>query len=248
MRIKVNFVGTEELVPINNNHLLTSYIHKCLGVNNKYHDTVNNYSISQISGGKMNSDKETLNYKNGAFFVVSSLDLEFINTLMIGIMTNKEGIGYGLFFNNFDTIQEKFVDGWNNFATLSPFLMDDKEKSLNNDGKRVFLTMRDENFVENVENYLKTKISAIDEKLDISNFKINIDVNHTSHKVKTIMMKKKKKDGTMINVKNVANQCHISIFTNKKVAELLYNIGIGKSTGCGFGSIYKTENRELYYV
>ena len=48
------------------------------------------------------------------------------------------------------------------------------------------------------------------------------------------------------NVINKANQCQISIYTNKKIAELLYNIGIGQSTGSGFGVIYKTENHKLY--
>ena len=50
------------------------------------------------------------------------------------------------------------------------------------------------------------------------------------------------------NVINHANQCHISIHTNKKVAELLYNIGLGQSTGSGFGTIYKTENHKTYKI
>ena len=48
------------------------------------------------------------------------------------------------------------------------------------------------------------------------------------------------------NVVNYANSCHINVYTNRKVAELLYNIGLGQSTGSGFGTIYKTENRSFY--
>ena len=32
----------------------------------------------------------------------------------------------------------------------------------------------------------------------------------------------------------------------KELAELIYNIGLGQSTGSGFGTIYKTENHSLY--
>ena len=58
-----------------------------------------------------------------------------------------------------------------------------------------------------------------------------------SNRIKTIMVN---------NVKNVVNQCQVDIKCNKYVAELIYNLGIGQSTGCGFGTIYKTENRKLY--
>ena len=68
------------------------------------------------------------------------------------------------------------------------------------------------------------------------NFDVKIP-EHVNHKVSKVIVK---------NVLNLANTCHISIHTNKKVAEILYNIGIGQSTGCGFGTIYKTENKTLY--
>lgn len=33
---------------------------------------------------------------------------------------------------------------------------------------------------------------------------------------------------------NYANQCQVSISCDKKIAELIYNIGLGQSTGSGF--------------
>jgi CRISPR/Cas system endoribonuclease Cas6 (RAMP superfamily) len=61
--------------------------------------------------------------------------------------------------------------------------------------------------------------------------------NNPSHKVKRIMVK---------NVINYANQCHISIKCKKEVANLLFNIGVGQSTGSGFGTIYNTRNHKMY--
>ena len=80
------------------------------------------------------------------------------------------------------------------------------------------------------------KLSKIDSSLDLSDFNIVIPKNN-SHKVKKIVVK---------NVINKANSCHINVHANKNVVELLYNIGIGQSTGSGFGTIYKTENHHLY--
>jgi len=48
------------------------------------------------------------------------------------------------------------------------------------------------------------------------------------------------------NVINHASSIQISVKTNKAVASKLYNLGLGQSTGSGFGTIYKTENYELY--
>ena len=60
---------------------------------------------------------------------------------------------------------------------------------------------------------------------------------HVHHKVKKVLVK---------NVINKANYCHVSIYTNKEVAKILYHIGLGQSTGSGFGTIYKTENHSIY--
>ena len=99
-----------------------------------------------------------------------------------------------------------------------------------------FITLNDENFEGELQRYLINKLSKIDAKLDLSDFEVKIPKND-NHKIKKILVK---------NVINMANSCHINIHTNKRVAELLYNIGLGQSTGSGFGTIYKTENHHLY--
>lgn len=232
MRIKIYLSANTSEVPVNHQRFLNSYIHKCLGVNNEYHDAKNNYAISALMGGFLNKEKQTVDFKRGAFFIVSSIDMVFLNKILIGAMQNPN-FGFGMTLKNVEHItNEKFLDGWNHFTTLTPFII--KEKV--NEKKYSFITLMDNNFEKKVKNYLINKISKINSKLDLSDFDIRIP-NHEAHKVKSVMVK---------NVVNKANKCQISIHTNKKVAELLYNIGIGQSTGSGFGTIYKTENRLLY--
>jgi len=231
MRIKINFTKNTEPVRIDNQSQVNGYIHKCLGDNNQYHDNVSDYCISSLMGGKLNEDRKTLSFDNGGYITVSSLNNEFINTLLMGILT-KPDLMCGMKFAGVDPIDERFIDGWNHFATLSPLIIKEYETK----EKYRFVTMNEPNFNDKIKNYLIKKISKINPKLDLSDFDVVIP-NNPSHKVKRIMVK---------NVVNYANQCHISIKCKKEVANLLFNIGLGQSTGSGFGTIYNTRNHKMY--
>lgn len=230
MRIKVNFTKNTTPVPIVNQAIMNSYTHKCLGPNNKYHDTPSDYCISSLMGGKLDAAEQTLSFEKGGYIIISSLDQEFIDTMILGIIKNQT-IGFGMKFCGIDHIQEKFYNGYNKFATLSPFIIKIKEGD-----ESVFVTLHDPDFEEILEEYLKFKINKIKPNWNLKHFRAYVPDNDT-HKVKTIMVK---------NVKNLANQCHVVLDCNKEVAELLYNIGIGKSTGSGFGTIYTVDNHHIY--
>lgn len=228
MRIKINYSKNTSDVSIYNQSLLNSYIHKCIGINNKYHNTKSDYNISHLYGGKLNKVNNTLEFKNGGYFVVSSNDGELVNKVLVGILNNQE-LFSGMKFSGVDYVEEQFYNGWNHFATLSPILIKQGGG---------FLKLTSDDFEIKVQSYLINKLSKINSKLDLSDFKVKIPKHHT-HKVKKVLVK---------NVINLANQCQISIHTNKKVAKLLYNIGVGQSTGSGFGTVYKTENRKQYII
>lgn len=254
MRIKVNFSPNTEEVP-NNNSVMLEYVHRCLGRDNEYHDKASSYNVSHFYGGDLIEGKTNLlNFPKGGYFVISSTDDKFINSFLLGLLNNSE-ISYGMKYKNIQHMKENLLDGWNHFATLSPFIIkkiiSKKEYSfltLNGEYKRVdgkYCLTKDEgyDFQQVVKNYLVNKLSKIDNAIDLSSLIVKIDEvdkngkKHNKHKVKTVFVN---------HVLNYANQCQLSIFCSKKVAELLYNIGIGQSTGAGFGTIYKTENHHLY--
>jgi len=231
MRIIFEFTENTSLVPINNQSYMNYYIQKCLGDNNKYHDSKNDYSISSLYGGKLTDDELHLSFKNGGIIVVTSKNEEFLNTLICGVMSNKE-LKWGMKFDKINFISEIFRNGWNHFATLSPFII----KKYIDKKNYTFSTLNDSDFVDTVKKHIIKKLSKIYNGINLTDFDVKI-INHPSHKVKKIMVK---------NVKNEANQCQVSIFCSSDVAEKIYNLGIGQSTGSGFGTIYKTENRDKY--
>jgi CRISPR-associated endoribonuclease Cas6 len=231
MRIKITYSPNNTPVPISNQHMLNAYIHKSLGRDNEYHDIKSNYNISHLYGGKLDIKTNTLDFSRGGYIIISSLDTGFINSLLIGIINNPV-LFHGMSFNGVEHINETFMDGWNHFITLSPFII----KEYVDKKKYKFYTLKDDGFEKVVKDYLVNKVSMINPKLDLSDFEVLIP-KHEHHKVKSILVK---------NVINRGSHCQISIKTNKAVAELLYNIGIGQSTGSGFGCIYKTENHSTY--
>lgn len=232
MRIIIRFSKTEELVPINNQSYVNYYIYKkCLGDNNVYHDAKSNYCISSIQGGKLTSDKKNLKFDNGGFIVVTSKDETFLNDLIGGVMNNPK-LNWGMEYVNIEFVRENFTDGWNHFATLSPFII----KKNNGYKSYSFSTMNDVDFIQTIHNHLVKKINNRYPHIDTTELKVRVN-SHPSHKIKLIRVK---------NVENETNQCHISLFCDKTLAEIIYNMGIGQSTGSGFGTIYKTENHKIY--
>lgn len=231
MRIKFNFTKNTTPVNINNQSDVNYYIHKCLGENNPYHDAKNDYSISNLQGGKLIKGTKNLQFDNGGFITVTSLNTNFINDIIGGIMSNPQ-MKWGMVFKSIDFINENFINGWNHFATLSPFII----KKYVDKNTYSFATINDDDFNNIVKNHIVNKLTKIYPGIKLENFDVQIK-SHPSHKVTKVRVK---------NVLNIGNQCHVSIFTTKDVAEKIYNLGLGQSTGSGFGTIYKTENRSKY--
>lgn len=231
MRIKINFTQTNEVLNINNQEIVNSYIHKCLGKNNEYHNSKNNYNVSMLMGGTLTDDKKFVMYKNGAYIIISSLDMEFINKILIGSMNNL--VFYkDMKFKHIEYINEDLISGWNNFHTVSPFII----KKYINKKQYTFSKITDSDFKDVVKSHIINKVSKIISNADTS--KIDVIIHeHKSNKVKKCIIH---------GVENYGNRCNISIKCDKNIAELLYNIGLGQSCGSGFGCLCKTENIKLY--
>lgn len=235
MRIIVNYTKNTSPVPTDNQKYINSYIHKCLGKDNEYHNSVSNYNISKLLGSTYNPDTKTLDFPNGGRIIISTKDNEFLNLILTGIMTNPALI-CGMEYVNIDFINETFYDGYNQFFTLSPILIKEKTE----EGKYRYVTINDPDFEEIITSRTLRKLETINAKenlgLNLKNFKMVLSTNG-KNKTRKVAVK---------NVVNVANECILTITCNKKVAELLYNIGIGQSTGSGFGCVCKIENIHKY--
>jgi CRISPR/Cas system endoribonuclease Cas6 (RAMP superfamily) len=66
--------------------------------------------------------------------------------------------------------------------------------------------------------------------LDLSKFDLVV-LDKPINKVRVIKVRE---------VYNYASVCNVDITCSKEISEILFNVGLGNSTGSGFGTIYKT--------
>lgn len=234
MRFIVNFTKNTETVPVYNQKFLNYYVHKCLGINNEYHDNHSDYNISMLIGGIYSKKTKSLDFPDGARIVVSSYDLNFLEKLMSGFDSNPDFF-WGMKYNYADYISESVYNDVNHFYTISPILI---KNSINK--KTNFVTIENENFDSVITEKTMNKLIKINEKknlnLDLSNFNI-VSAKNNKGRLKFVKVK---------NFVNVASHTILSITANKEVTSLIYNLGLGDSTGSGFGCICNIENINKY--
>ena len=147
---------------------------------------------------------------------------------------NHRQFSYGMTLSDIEHMNEEMHDGWNHFSTITPILLkrEGKVKSRND-----YWKIGDEGFAMRLKEHLVNKLTKIDPALNMNGFELLVP-ERPFNKVKRVMIK---------NVPNYASNCWVSIKCSKKIATMIYHLGLGQSTGCGFGSICLNSNRELYY-
>ena len=218
MVIKIFFKGTTEgfLKPLNPE--VNGLINKWLGEGNNYHGAFSRYCVSSMQGGKMDSNG-VLRFEDGGYINVSSDDSEFIGQLMQGILTIPEVSVSSMKFDSMDVYDFKVNNGYDIIRTISPILLSNK------DG---VITVKDDSFIETLLDKSKKKLikAGLDEK------KVNtltFELFHPENaKTKMVEIKSQKNIGSMVM---------LIVRGDKEVRRTLYELGLGKSTGFGFGAI-----------
>lgn len=229
MRLKLVFGPNDKLVP-NNMSVTNSWLHKCLGENNGYHDSHSDYCVSKLSGGELVDGGKSFNFPRGGYIIISTEDNEFMEIIMKNI--DKVELGYGMDFQIALPISEDIYDGYNFFKTMDTGLL---LKSFEN-GVEKNHTINDDDFIEILTNKTINRLRKINPRLKFDDFKIEISEN-IGNKVKRTFVGRRA---------NISSVCQLTIHSNKKVAQAIYNYGLGQSTGSGFGLVYKVENKKLY--
>lgn len=216
MIVKVIFTMPKNGIPIRNQAGLNSYIHHCLGSNNKYHDSFSDYAISSIQGGKL-QDNGILMFSDNPYIQISSENVNFITDIMQGIQKTNILL-FDMKFQRFEISNFNVGEYCDTIQTLSPILLKDK-----NDRK---ITIEDDNWLELLIAKCKSKLAH----KGIVDDSFNIVIRNRE--------KSKKRSVFVGNTFNFCTYTSLKIYGQKKTRETLYNMGLGQSTGCGFGSIF----------
>jgi CRISPR-associated endoribonuclease Cas6 len=226
MKLKIDFSPNTKVVPFDYISKLNGYLHNVLGEKNKYHDDISLYSTSFLHNGKISKDKKSLYFKNGAVWYVSSPDNKFIADFISNIYNHLD-FAFGMKLLSVNKIDDVSYDLSNKyiFYTKSPILL--KGKDTSGILKNIYYTYDDEISSDIMKDIVINKSSKMGYNFKREDFNLYFNTSYINKKIK------------FINVKGIINKssaCPVVLETsNKDIVDFVYNVGVGHSTGSGFG-------------
>ncbi|WP_159519546.1 CRISPR-associated endoribonuclease Cas6 [Sunxiuqinia indica] len=197
--------------------MLTGTIHKWLGWNEE-HGKVSLYSFSQLEGGK--ATPNGLRFERSISFFFSSHDSNLIKKLIAGIQLDST-MFHGMTVSEIILQEDPDLSDRDLFFTASP----------------IFIKRRVEEKVDHIlfddpraNTCLKETLLTKMEEAGIADESFDIRFETTYPKAGT-------KKITYNGIQNRANWCPVIIEGKPETKLFAWNVGLGNSTGIGFGAI-----------
>lgn len=220
MRLYLSTTPNIGIVSFNYQKLLTGVVHKWFGKGNDEHGDISLYSFSWL--GKAELARNGLMFPHGAEWFISIYDEELFKRTMQGVLKCPE-MFEGMIVKDIQLAEEPDLTNREVFRLASPVFV----KRTLPDGRDKHFTYDDSEVSEYMTATLRHKMEIASLKVDES-LKISFDLSYTNRKIKLMEY-----DG----IQNKANMCPIVIQGRPETKRFAWNVGIGNSTGIGFGSI-----------
>lgn len=218
MRLHIRTTANGKPVPFNYQRSLVGAFHKWLGKNDQ-HDDISLYSLSWLYGGKRRGP--ALNFPAGAVWQISTPDGEMLKKVISGIQDDPK-IDFGMEVREM-LIQHDPVFSKNvRFLVGSPVLV-----KRNEENKRIRYYLHHEVAADDLlTDTLKHKLEKAGKaQLEVS---VSFDRDYTQAHTK------------MINYNGIyikGSVCPVLIKGDPEALSFAWNVGVGNSTGIGFGSL-----------
>lgn len=220
MRLYISISPSKHLFNYNYQNRLTGAIHKWLGADNPYHGKPALHSFSVLNGSQ-SVEKRGLRFPNGARWFISASDPEFIKWLILGIQRDP------LIMEDME-VREIMIQEDPTFGTArifkvgSPVLVKQKLP----EGRVHHCVFSETAADELLTATLRTKLTKAG--LPADGVRVEFRRDHPGAKAKVIHY-----DG----IGNRANFCPVAISGSPEQLAFAWNVGVGNSTGIGFGSL-----------
>ncbi|MDR2815241.1 MAG: CRISPR-associated endoribonuclease Cas6 [Proteiniphilum sp.] len=219
MRIHIKTTPNKGLIPFNYQPKMVGTIHKWLGINN-LHGKPALYSFSWLL--KAQPTETGLDYPNGAQFFISFYDDKHMKQVIRTILHDAEMFS-GLKVLDITIQEEPDLSKQSLFHCASPILLkySDGETSKH-------YTFKDEESGKLLTEKLLFKMEMAGLPEDES-LNIRFAPSQGNTKIKLIDYN---------GIKNKVNQCPVIIEGKPETKAFAWTVGLGNSTGIGFGAIY----------
>lgn len=219
MRIHIKISSSDRLIGFNYQPLLTGCVHKWLGGNNNEHGKISLYSFSWLQN--VDITNKGVKLRNGSYFTLNFYDVERVKAVVKNILEQPEMFADARVVDIRIQYTPLFSEK-ERFSLASPVLI----KRYNNEGKETHYTYLDEEAGKLMAETLKAKAKIAG--LDTENVKVYFDKEYHSPRTKIISYK---------NIKNRVTMCPVIIEGSPEIVAFAWDVGIGNSTGIGFGAL-----------
>ena len=217
MRVHLKINADNLTIPFDHQPLLVGTIHKWLGWNEE-HGNVSLYSFSRFEGGR--ATKDGLKFKQECTFFFSSHQIELIQKLISGIQSDPSmflGLSvYEIILQEAPDLSER-----EHFHIGSPVFI---KRRTGTKIDHIFYT--DTQSSDFLKETLQTKMQIAG--ITDDSLEIYFDTDYPRAGTKKIDYK---------GVQNKASWCPVIIKGKPETKAFAWNVGIGNSTGIGFGAI-----------
>lgn len=218
MRLNINLTKNKQVVPFDYQHFLIGKFHRWIG-NNDIHDEISLYSLSWLQGGRINLTG--FNFPKGASWFISFWD-EAIGKQLVKSVLNDPEVCCGMSVNEIQIQETPDFRGKEWFKAASPIFV----RKYTEDRRAIHLTTSDEDADFFLTQTLKSKLKKAGLESDVA-----VSFDKSYHKPKTKLVKIK-------GIECRANFCPVIIEGNAEAVRFAWNVGVGHSTGSGFGALY----------
>lgn len=221
MRIILKSTQNRTEVPFNYQKYLIGVLHKWLG-ENEIHDNISLHSFSWLKNGKQEGNG--LNFRNGSSWFICFHDQKFVRKIVASILKDPD-MFHGMKIRDIQIEpQQKWENSEYSFRIASPILI--KRNIAFSNIK--FYTYEDAESEELMTETLKYKMydAGLPEDQSLC---VKFDMSYYNKKIKLV---------DIHGIKNKCSMCPIIIKGKSDSIAFARNVGIGNSTGSGFGSIY----------
>jgi CRISPR-associated endoribonuclease Cas6 len=217
MRIHLKIKTENKVIPFNHQQFLVGTIHKWIGKNDE-HGKVSLYSFSQLEGGR--ATQNGLLFEGFTSFFFSSYHVDLIKKLITGIQS-EPSMFHGLTVLEIVIQEDPDLTARSLFFAASP----------------IFIKRRIDDRVNHIRfndplagSFLKETLQTKMNEAGIFDESLEIRFETSYSKAGTKMV-------TYNGVQNRANWCPVLIEGAPETKLFAWNVGLGNSTGVGFGAI-----------
>jgi CRISPR-associated endoribonuclease Cas6 len=185
---------------------------------NEIHDDISLYSLSWLQGGRIVTDG--FDFPKGAKWFISFWNEDIGKQLIMSAMKDPN-VCCGMDIGEIQMQETPGFSSKERFIASSPVFIRKYDKNK----RATHLTYESNETDYYLTETLKKKLIVADLDYDV---KVSFDKHYSNPKTKLVKIN---------GIKNRANFCPIIIEGNPEAVKFAWNVGIGHSTGCGFGAI-----------